>query len=460
MPVRLNQHLQDTIIRLLAADGDFCRLVRGRLEPEFFGTRMTGDVGGMLLDYAAQHGEAAGEHFGDELARMLESVPEDAREDYVRYAAKLADMPPPNRAYVLRRVNAAVRLRAREDAALQFAELVSAGKIDEADNVMYAALRSGLPSEEGCLDYLRDLSSLARRGDRPDYLMRTGIRALDRLFGGFRRGELVCVMGGAGGGKTWGLMWIARQAMRQGLRVLHITHEVGQDQMELRYDMMFSGRGTKAGMSLSLPRNRDGRLAWRDVEVQSVFDDAAVKRARRAARSRGGRLLIKKYPMGQCTTAEIERLLSSLEDQEGFVPDVVVNDYPAIMDLSRYSDQTRHQIHAAYVWSKGLADERQILVVTAHQLNREGLDRRIIYRRHVSEDIRVLANVDCLLAIGRTREDVDHHLAGIGVLKSRADVQDVGCTFVPAFAIGQFAVDSWLMGDIQDDSIFQYEEKD
>lgn len=450
MATPFNAHFQALVCRLLITDDDFCRMVWGRLEPKHFTSSLAAAVAQLCLAYFAEFRESPKDHFYDEFARHAAGLSGDLQAEAATYVANLRDMPRPNREYILRRINDSLKLRVREEAALQFAQLIGEGQMEEADNVMYKALRSGLPDEEEPLDYLTDLTALTTRQERPDYLVHTGVPALDRVFGGFSRGQLVSYLGGQKAGKTWALQWLARQCLNAGLGVLHVSHEVGQDEMELRYDMMFTGRGKRDGKVVELPRRVGDCVEFRELTVRTVYDADAVRRGRKAARSRGGRLLIKKYPMGTCTTQEIERLLNYLESYHGFLPDVLINDYVDIMDLTGYGKEVRHQINAGYVWSKGLADSRNILVATASQLNREGLERRHIRRRHVGEDIRKLANVDAMLAIGRSPEDVRAHLAGLSILVSRGETQDVGCTFVPCFDVGQFCLDSWLDGEIDE----------
>ena len=448
MPNPINQGLQDRILRLMATDNDFLAMVTGRLGPEFFLTSLSERLARVCLDYHAQFHAAPGDHFADEALRAFAGRPEDERAEALRYLQRLKSLPPPNREYVLRRINDAIKQRAREEAAVRFAEHVGRGELAEADRVMYEALKSGLPAEEDALDYLRDLSGLADRSDRPEYLLHTGVKAMDRVFGGMQRGQLVSVLGGSKAGKTWFLQHLAREALMAGLFVLHVSHEVGREEMELRYDMMFTGRGKHAGEVHTRQRLVNGKPQDRLVTVRSVYDDEAVRRGRAAVRRHGGRLMLKKYDMGRCPPAEVERLLDYLEAYQDFVPDVLVNDYVDIMDLRGYGEELRHQINAGYVWSKGLADHHNILVLTASQINREGLERRAVRKKHVAEDIRKLANVDTLFAIGRSSEDEKLGLGGLNVLVSRGEQQEVGCTFVEAYPIGQFCIDSWLESEV------------
>ena len=452
MPITLNQSLQDRILRLMIEDDDFLAMVAGRIEPSFFLSSLSETLAGICLNYKAQFGEAPKSHFADEALRVFSRRSDEDRADCLRYLQRLNDLPKPNPGYLIRRLSDAIKLKSREDAAIQFAELIGQGKAEEADLVMYHALKSGIPAEEDALDYFRDLSALADRGEHPSYLVTSGVPAIDRVFGGFSRGQLVTILAGPKGGKTWSLQNIAREGLLAGLFVLHISHEVGKKEMELRYDMMFTGRGKRAGKVIEIPsiQGRQVVPGSKKIVVRSVFDSDACRKGRAAVRHAGGRLLIKKYPMGQCKPAEVERLLDYLENYENFIPDIVINDYVDIMDLSQYGSELRHQINAGYIWSKGLADEHNFLMATASQVNRDGMDRRHVRRKHVGEDIRKLANVDAMLAIGRSEADVKAGLAGLSVLAARGEEQDTFCTFVPCFDVGQFCLESWLPSEVDE----------
>jgi len=296
------------------------------------------------------------------------------------------------------------------------------------------------------------LSNVQHRESDP-ILMRTGIKALDRFIGGYRRGQLVCTLGGLKAGKTWWLMHTARAALLQGLKVVHISHEVQLDEMETRYDMMFSGRGSKnVGQYVKYIRydhSRDEMVTSR-IKIKTVYDPKKVMKARHAVLRFGGSLRIKKYPMGQCSPAEIERYLNYLESFESLIPDVLIIDYLDIMDLSSFGSELRHQLNSAYIWAKGIADERNILVLTVSQVTRAALKRRKVTAKDVAEDVRKGANVDLMLAIGRGEEEVDANLAGINIIANRSGVQDRSCTISLCFDIGQFCLSSWIGKDVDE----------
>lgn len=451
MPASLNQHLQDCAIRLAITDGQFLRLVVGRIEPKHFTSTITDAFARICFDYFLQFGEAPGDHFQDELAHYLEDRPEEEIEQCARYADKLEKMDTPNRDFVLRRVDSWAKQRERESAVLEAADLLAAGEIEKADNVLYKALQSGIPERDVGLRYLTDLSNLIER-EHSDPFLPTGVRALDRIIGGFDRGQLVTTLGGYKAGKSWWLTHLGQTAMLRGLTVVHVSHELSMAEQEMRYDMMFAKRGLHkhAGTTRKYYRWDGKDILEKKVRVLPLSDSSAIARTRRHARRFGGKLFVKKYPMGSCKPGEIERYLNYLEAYEGVTADVLILDYLDIMDLSGFSDELRHQLNSGYKWLKGLADDRQMVVATVSQVTRAALKKRHPSMKDVAEDARKAGNVDIMLAIGRGDEEVRCNLAGLSVLANRNGPQDSSVTVSLCYEIGQFCLSSWPSGRIDD----------
>ena len=231
--------------------------------------------------------------------------------------------------------------------------------------------------------------------------------------------------------------------------------------MELRYDMMFSSRGTqRIGGTIEYKRYQrykrakeqgaQGVLKDATHTIRSIKDIKAVTSARRAALRLGGRLIIKKYPMGQCSPNEIERYLNYLEAHENFIPDVLILDYIDILDLSMYGTELRHKLNSGYIWAKGLADERNILVATVSQVASSALKKLWVTEKDVAEDRRKAGNCDIMLAIGRGDSEVASNKAGISVIANRSGLQGVSCAVSLSYEIGQFCLSSWLASDVKD----------
>jgi len=92
--------------------------------------------------------------------------------------------------------------------------------------------------------------------------------------------------------------------------------------------------------------------------------------------------------MGTCSLQEMESYLNYLEDFHGFTPDLIITDYVEIMDISNLANDSRDRINQAYIRLKGMADERNSIVMTASQVTTAVLQREKITMRDLAEDRR------------------------------------------------------------------------
>lgn len=450
METVVSQHLQDCIARLCITDSQFLKMIRPGLPAQFLGSVVTEFVVRLCFSYYDNFDKAPNNHFFDEFQRALNRLKERERPRYIEYVERLREMPPPETAYILKRVNDFVQAREFERAAIKFAELVERGKFVTAQSLMYEALRAGVGQENVGLKYLTDLSSLQTRGQGPSILMKSGIEHFDYVFDGFSRGQLVCVLGGFKGKKSWCLCHFGCVAVLQGLNVVHITHELSLQETEERYDRSFGSltRSEKKRM-VSTTRYDKESSSWRveQLERPSMYDTQEVINTRSAVRRHGGQLIIRKYPMSSVSMTEIHRYLAYLETYERFTPDVLINDYADVMKpVNTGVGELRHQIDETYKWHKRIADERQILVLTASQAIRSAYGRRNLTVRDFAEDVRKAANVDVALAICQTQRMQQTDQAALVVLLNRNGPQGVGCKFTMNLDMGQFCFQSFPMG--------------
>lgn len=180
----------------------------------------------------------------------------------------------------------------------------------------------------------------------------------------------------------------------------------------------------------------------RKVYPKTTQDIDVVKSVRWKASRFGGRLMIKKYPMGTCTMGELRHYIEYLEMYEGFIPDVVINDYPEKMKLPA-SDKRNDTINDMYLECKGLADEKKFLMIIASQVTRDALKRTKLKQGDSAEDIRKIGNVD--LAIGIAQVGSEGNRICETVLTNRHGPQYVGCMFAQCLDIGQFCYKTWPM---------------
>lgn len=439
----IGAHLQDCIVRLAIQSDEFLRIVRPVLPPKLFTSQIPANLFQLCVSYWDTFRKAPGDHFHDEFVRFISQRPESDKKYYIDYVDRIRGFSNPDLSYVLERLNEFIRARRFEEAAVEFAEHTARGDFSQAEQVMYSALKSGIGKFELGLDYLHT-KGLPGRSDpeRSKFLMRTGFKPLDRVIGGYKRGQFIVWMGGYKGKKSWSLMHTAVTALTHGLTVVHISHEMTTEEIETRYDMMIGGLSSDESLKpLKLMVWNEDAEAFDETTItpKSVYDWDRVKKARRVMRRFGGRLIVKKYPMGLVNMQEVNRYLQHLEI-EGINVDVLINDYADIMAPIDYRKELRHQINETYIYHKRLADERNILVFTATQVPDSAIRKATVTIRDFSEDRRKAGNVDMALALCQTDEQEEDCIATVMIVANRTGVQGYRFLVGAVPQIGQLAL--------------------
>lgn len=140
--------------------------------------------------------------------------------------------------------------------------------------------------------------------------VRTGFEWIDRMTGGVCPGECLAVMGASNSGKTSVLVQMGTRAAKAGVRVVHISLEMGFDQMGVKY---LDAMGT--------PPSKGRRKS-----VMSGSGDVGLVCA----------------PAGTLTVSEVESALMSAEDRPGLViVDSIDNFRPSRSYSDRWAEEER-----------------------------------------------------------------------------------------------------------------------
>jgi hypothetical protein len=449
-PPKLSQHIQDHFVKLIADDSEFLRLSRSVIKQSYFQSFVTSFIVEICYRYFDNFKRAPGEHLNHELDHALKDLSREKQSLVREYLEKISAIGSPNKEYIVSQLSEFAKSVEFEQAAEQFSELVESGNYDAARSLMLNALRAGIPVHEVGIIYGQSSIPTYHLKEH-EYLMGTGIPALDQLIRGYKRKQLICFLGSAKGSKTWTLTNLARRAIIEGLNVLHISHEVSAEETEMRYDMMFGSlTSTEKPVSVEYRLyNKYGEelLEERHTSTRdTVYSLKAIKKLRKKTKRLPGKLIIKKYPMGSCSFEEIERYINYLEIYESFSPDVLINDYVDIMKLPlKDSSSTRDRLNEAYKLHKQIADERNILVATVSQVTRAAIQKANPSMKDIAEDIRKAANVDVLLALAQTEEEQEEKLMRVLVLANRSGPQNCGVGINMNLVVGQLALSSWVL---------------
>jgi archaellum biogenesis ATPase FlaH len=253
------------------------------------------------------------------------------------------------------------RHRAIDDAIVKSAELLEKKHYGDVENLIKDAVQIGLVKDLG-LSYFEDprsrLESIKNRGGA----ISTGWYGLDyKLYGGLNRGEITIFAGGSGAGKSVWLQNFAVNWVTAGLNVIYISLELDEDLISKRLDSMFTGIASK--------------------DVMGRIDDVVVGLSLFSKKNKPGEFQLKKLPSG-VNVNDLRSYIREVEIQKNIKFDCLLVDYlDLMMPISTRINPGDLFIKDKYVSEelRNLAGERNLLCVTASQLNRcLALDTRVV----------------------------------------------------------------------------------
>tara|TARA_R100001440_G_scaffold67344_1_gene88609 strand:+ start:691 stop:2043 length:1353 start_codon:yes stop_codon:yes gene_type:complete len=267
--------------------------------------------------------------------------------------------------------------------------LLKMGNYDEIKSKMDSAMKAGADTDIGH-EYKKDV--VARYNEAARHTVTTGWDVIDDLMdGGLAPGELGVVMAPAGIGKSWMLINIGANAIKQNKTVIHYTLELNENYVGQRYDSVITGIAAQ--------------------NLKNYTDDIEEK-----LRDISGELIIKYYPTKSVGVmgikAHVEKTIML-----GNKPDLIVVDYA---DLLKVSSKDKHEaLEELYEDLRGMAGEYGVPVWTATQANRSALEDDIIEADKIASSYGKVMVSDFLMSLSRKVED---KLSGTGrghVIKNR-----------------------------------------
>lgn len=343
----------------------------------------------------------------DEMIAWLRTMPASERErakDYIAEVRRLYDDPPRFDPDVLREeVVAAIRQFKVEQMLLDGSAMHEAGRIDF-DSLM-ASMRDVLSvSVDASLGielnaHVGEMIQQVTAAEHFDFI-KTGIHGLDRIIGGFRRGQFACGLAPSGVGKSTFLVNHAVAAAKQGRNVLLLTVELEDFRVVERIVRRVAKMGAR--------------------ELQSKEAEAATW-VTKFFKMTGSRLFVKYARPNSFTVGDLDNYLDRLQGISDFEPELVAIDYLDEMRASaddRRKD-TRHQHSGISRDLTGLAKDRRVAVVTETQTNRAALGKRKLTEKDVGEDYGKVKIADICYAICQTEDEYRTGQARIRILKNR-----------------------------------------
>lgn len=445
---RLSGALQENVLTALCFDDRVAPMVRACIKVQLFESSLYKEIAGHAIDYLDRFGKPIGDHLADELETVLKG---DDRRKAAAYERELVNLYAArervNGDYVVSQLQKFVRGQTIKSAIVTAAEAMRDGKVDEAEVAMQAGLTSQINLFEPGIR-LSDPSQALSFLHHTQEAFATGIPCLDKYGVGPSRKTLFLVLAALNRGKSWWLMHLAKWAMLQRHSVVHITLEMSQEKVALRYmQSLFSLTKRQAAARVpQLITGDNGTLLDIDFAeiVRPSLEDRDIDKLlrRRVTRelSRRPPLIIKEFPTGGLTLSGLRAYLDGLERFHKVTPDLVVIDYADIMAID--SKDRREGIGANMIGLRGIAVERNCAIATASQTNREGINAKLVDERNLSEDVSKGFTADTVVSYNQTEMEHSLSLARLYVSKHRDDEARMMALIAQSYAMGQFCLDS------------------
>lgn len=456
MPEQLIESLQESVLAVLAFNNKYGALVAAQVTPENF-DGIYNQIAAPVLNYWRRYNKAPGDAHLESLFSRAKLDPGDRRTHALRRAlVNLASYSESvNAEYIVNRTQDFVRTQKLKSALLAANERYAQGgenAVPEVEGILNSALKfrqQTLDAGTSLLDVTKSSIFL----EKEEGARSLGIPALDRYNLGPTPKRLLLYIAPKNSGKSWFCVHVGRQCLLQGDKVLHITLEMPEHEVQTRYYQSIFGIAAQKELLMRPVLKFDElerligykssrfrpKLSLADNNIKSVVRNKVARWGNRLKRLR-----IKEFPSGSLTMGTLQGYLDYLERIEKFVPNVLIIDYPDLFNIDRRGEY-RLALGRIFVELRGLGAERNFAVVTPTQSGRDSIGAKRVRSSQVTEDISKVFTADTVLTFSQTAAEATRGLGRIAVEHARSAPKGQEVLIAQSYATGQYVTQSAVM---------------
>ena len=271
------------------------------------------------------------------------------------------------------------RHKAMETAIIESTDLLEKQDYGTVEQKIRGAMEVSLVKDLG-LDYFENPKERLEWIKKQSGAVSTGWKGIDqKLYGGLNRGEITIFAGGSGAGKSLFLQNFGVNWSLAGLNVVYVSLELSEQLISMRLDGMVSEYAAK--------------------DIMKNIDDVDLKV--RMKGKKAGKFRVK-YMSSGITTNDLRAFLREYEIQSGVKVDCLLVDYlDLMMPISGKISAENTFIKDKFVSEelRNLAQERELLLVTASQLNRSAVEEIEFDHHHIAGGISKIQTADNVVGI-------------------------------------------------------------
>lgn len=481
---KIDTALERQILTGMIVSDTFLREVRNIYKPEYLEIGFAPIVAKWCLDYYEQYTKAPKEVIKDIFRRWCKENDDEEKQEFIKeFLHTLSDEYEHgdkfNAEYLIDKTETHFKARAFKLLAGDITACLSKNDVEEAENVLSDFRKVERVTSRG-IDPFDDKEAIHSAFNSTMEPLFKVPGALGRLWNSqLTRDSFIGLMGPEKRGKTWWLMFLGNQAHRgrcnvaefqvgdlseaQRVRRQHIylskksdlskycgellvpvlDCEYNQkDTCEKKYRLGSYGIIDKDGnveedfdpkykictlCQKKSPRDFKGALYH---ELRPAVDPLTWREAWKAGQEYKNKVRAKGYKLSthsnnSINVEGIRNILKLWEDQEGFIPDVIIIDYADILAPERGgTKEFRHQQNETWKALRRLSQDLHCCVITATQADAASYGQKSVTRANFSEDKRKFAHATAMYALNQTPEEKRKGLMRIGPLVVREDDYD------------------------------------
>lgn len=309
--------------------------------------------------------------------------------------------------------------------------------------------------------------------------------ALGDTLGILERGMLIAFLAPMKRGKTWILLYLAYLCMLQRLNVLYISHEMSEKEAKQRLYSIILKKSWNKKDYIQYPKfdcvkNRDGSC---DLPIRKgggeygtqYYRPCSVCNAEKKEefepeifllRKEGNRItpeeldrkmtafsfMHERYFRMRCVAfgtnwPTVKSTIEMLENNEDWVPDVIIEDYIKIRSPYKFGLNNLSQIEMIDMnWkeTKAYTTTKGYLWITGHQGTRDTVRKKTLHADDTSGFIDIVGHVNKLFGLNQTPKEKENGILRINVLANRHEDYNTEkfCTVLQNVGFGGVVLDS------------------
>mgnify|MGYP003134983820 CR=1 FL=1 len=389
---RYGKAFQEGLVQIIYEDRPFADQITEVLDVNFLELEYLRVFIEKIINYRERYGtHPSAEAVITILRTELDSEDEIVRKQVREYFAKITSKEATDTKYIKEQSLDFCRKQNLKEAMMKSVGLLQSCSFDEISKTINDSLKLGSDNNFG-YDYLADFE--ARFIPRHRLPVTTGWKQIDDICGGgLGKSELGVVIAPTGAGKSFCLVHLGAQGLKEGKVVVHYTLELGDTIIATRYDSCLTG------YPLS------DIINFKDEVYEEIKDI-------------DGKLIVKEYPTKSATTNTIKSHLTKLL-KRGVKPGMIIVDYADLLKPVVVRKEKRNELESIYEELRAISTEFQCPVWTASQTNRSGLNAEVITMEQISEAFNKCFVADFIFSVSRTIEDKQNNQGKIFIAKNR-----------------------------------------